>query len=144
MKILLLNTSGGLKPLYDADYDEKKKLRIGEVYSAEIKKVRNIQFHRKYFALINTAWEYLNEATIAHFGGNIEAFRKCVEVAAGHCDRAYHLASKSWIEVPKSIAFDKIDEAEFTDLYERVKHVLFSVFLKNIDEREFIRIVESF
>lgn len=144
MKLLLLNTPAGLKPLYDADYDEKKKLRIGEVYSAEVKKARNIQFHRKYFSLINTAWEYQGEATMAHFGGNIEAFRKCVEVAAGHCDRVYHLASKSWLEVPKSIAFDKMDETEFSDLYNRVKDVLFRVFLRNIDEEEFIRIVETF
>lgn len=144
MKLLLLNTPTGLKPLYDADFDEKRKLRLGEVYSAEVKLARNIQFHRKYFALINTAWEYLNEATTVHFGGNIEAFRKCVEVAAGHCDRVYHLASKSWLEVPKSIAFDKMDEAAFGDLYERVKDVLFRVFLKDIDEKEFIRIVETF
>lgn len=144
MKLLLLNTPTGLKPLYDADFDEKRKLRLGEVYSAEVKLARNIQFHRKYFALINTAWEYLNEATTAHFGGNIEAFRKCVEVAAGHCDRVYHLASKSWLEVPKSIAFDKMDEAAFGDLYERVKDVLFRVFLKDIDEKEFIQIVETF
>jgi hypothetical protein len=144
MKLLLLNTPTGLKPLYDADFDEKRKLRLGEVYTAEVKLARNIQFHRKYFALINTAWEYLNEATTAHFGGNVEAFRKCVEVAAGHCDRVYHLASKSWLEVPKSIAFDKMDEAAFGDLYERVKDVLFRVFLKDIDEKEFIRIVETF
>lgn len=144
MKLLLLNTPTGLKPLYDADFEEKRKLRLGEVYQAEIKMARNLQFHRKYFALINTAWEYLNEATTAHFGGNIETFRKCVEVAAGHCDKAYHLATKSWIEVPKSIAFNKMDEAAFADLYERVKDVLFRVFLRDIDEQEFIRIVETF
>lgn len=144
MKLLLLNTPTGLKPLYDADFDEKRKLRIGEAYMAEIKKVRNLQFHRKYFALISTAWEYQGEAVTAHFGGDMEAFRKCVEVAAGHCDRVFNLATNSWMEVPKSISFDKMDDAAFADLYERVKTVLFSVFLKNIDEEEFIRIVETF
>lgn len=143
MKLLLLNTPAGLKPLYDADYDEKRKLRIGEVYSAEIKKVRNLQFHRKYFALINVAWEYQGEAITTHFG-DIEQFRKTVEVAAGHCDRVYHLGTQSWMEIPKSIAFDKMDDTEFADLYERVKGVLFSVFLKDVNQEEFIRIVNTF
>lgn len=55
MKIKLLNTSVGLKPLYDEDFEEKKKLKIGEVYEATIKRPRNLSFHRKYFGLINLA-----------------------------------------------------------------------------------------
>lgn len=58
MKIKLLNTSVGLKPLFDEDFEEKKKLKIGEVYEATIKRPRNLSFHRKYFGLINLAWEY--------------------------------------------------------------------------------------
>ena len=52
MILLLKNTVEGLKPLYDDDYEEKRKLKIGEVYKADIKpmKPRNLQFHRKYFA----------------------------------------------------------------------------------------------
>ena len=64
MKIKLLNTSVGLKPLYDEDFEEKKKLKIGEVYEATIKRPRNLSFHRKYFGLINLAWEYQNEIEI--------------------------------------------------------------------------------
>lgn len=52
MKLYLLNTREGLKPMYDEDYDEKKKLKIGEVYEAEIRQPRNLRFHRKYFALL--------------------------------------------------------------------------------------------
>ena len=35
MEIRLLNTPSGLKPLYDEDYDQKKKLKIGEIYKAK-------------------------------------------------------------------------------------------------------------
>jgi hypothetical protein len=137
MKIKLLNTVSGLKPLYDSDYDEKKKLKIGEVYEATIRLQRNLQFHRKYFGLINCAWEYQNERVIEHFKHNIELFRKTVEVAAGWCEPVYSIARKEWIEVPKSISFDKMDEDEFQNLYERVKDVLFKYFLKNISVEEF-------
>jgi hypothetical protein len=138
MEIRLLNTPSGLKPLYDEDYDQKKKLKIGEIYKAKITIARNINFHRKYFALINCAWAYQNERTTKHFKNNVECFRKTVEVAAGHCDTVYNLSLKSWVDIPKSIAFDKLKQEEFEDLYERVKDVLFTTFLKGIDEEEFL------
>lgn len=138
MELRLLNTPSGLKPLYDEDYDQKKKLKIGEIYKAKMTIARNINFHRKYFALINCAWAYQNERTTKHFKNNVECFRKTVEIAAGHCDTVYNLSLKSWVDIPKSIAFDKLKQEEFEDLYERVKDVLFTTFLKGIDEEEFL------
>lgn len=137
MKLKLLNTSSGLKPLYDKDYDEKKKLKIGETYEATIRLVRNLDFHRKYFSLINCAWEYQNEKVTEHFHDNQKLFRKTVEMAAGWCDTIYSISRKEWIETPKSIAFDKMDNDEFTELYERVKDVLYKYFLKHINIEEF-------
>ena len=144
MKLLLLNTSEGLKPCYDEDYEEKKKLRSGKVYQAEIKLARNVEFHRKYFKLINLSWEYQNENRQKHFKNNVNAFRKSVEMAAGHFDTEYSIARKEWVEVPKSIAFDKMDEVEFQELYDRVKDVLFTIFLKHISEEEFMRNLVNF
>ena len=138
MELRLLNTPSGLKPLYDEDYEQKKKLKIGEIYKAKMTIARNINFHRKYFALINCAWAYQNERTTKHFKNNVECFRKTVEIAAGHCDTVYNLSLKSWVDIPKSIAFDKLKQEEFEDLYERVKDVLFTTFLKGIDEEEFL------
>lgn len=144
MELLLYNTPEGLKPCYDEDYDEKKKLKIGETYKAKITLVRNARFHRKYFALIRLAWEYQNERTVAHFRNDVELFRKTVEIAAGHCEPVYNIELMAWVDIPKSIAFDKMDEAAFQDLYERVKDVLFAMFLKNIDEEEFLHHLPQF
>lgn len=137
MKINLLNTTSGLKPLYDADYEEKKKLKLGEIYEATIKRSRNLDFHRKYFSLINLAWEYQSERSLEHFHNNIDVFRKTVELAAGWCEPVYSIERREWVEIPKSIAFDKMDNDEFTNLYERVKDVLFKYFLKHITVEEF-------
>ncbi len=144
MKLLLLNTSEGLKPCYDEDYDNKKKLKLGVVYQVEIKKARNVEFHRKYFKLINLSWEYQNEGVINHFKNNVDLFRKTVEMSAGHCDTIYSIPRNEWIETPKSISFDKMDEIEFQDLYDRVKDVLFTVFLKKVSEEEFMRNLVNF
>lgn len=137
MELLALNTSEGLKPCYDEDYDEKKKLKLGKIYKVRITEPRNVDFHRKYFKLINTAWEYQNEAVCKHFNNNVDCFRKTVEIAAGHCDTVFNIKLKEWVDIPKSISFDKMDEFQFREHYEAVKKVLFSVFLRDIKEEDF-------
>ncbi|MEG2191622.1 MAG: DUF1367 family protein [Bacteroidales bacterium] len=144
MKLQLLNTVQGLKPMYDSDYEEKKKLKIGEVYTCEIRLLRNYQFHKKYFALINCAWEYQNEKVIAHFSSSKEAFRKTVEIAAGWYEQVYSLERKEWLQTPKSIAFDKMDNIEFDHLYNNVKTVLFNIFLSKINKTEFLNNLLNF
>lgn len=144
MELYLLNTSQGLKPLYDSDYEEKKKLRIGTEYKAKITVARDITKHKKYFALINCAWEYQDERRQAFFKNNINVFRKTVEIAAGHCDLVYSLQRKEWVEQARSIAFDKMDDLAFNELYERVKDVLFSHFLTHISVDEFMENLKNF
>lgn len=144
MELNLLNTAGGLVPCDDNDYEEKRKLKVGQIYKATIKLNRNYRLHRKYFALINCAWAYQNERQTAFFKGSVEIFRKTMEMAAGHCERVYSIEHKEWRDVPKSIAFDKMDEAEFRDLYERVKDVLFATALRGISEEEFLDALANF
>lgn len=144
MELFCTNTARGLVPNYDSDFEEKKKLKIGEVYKVKVTKARNYHFHRKYFALINCAWAYQNQGVTDHFKNNVDLFRKTVEMSAGHCDTIYSIPRNEWIETPKSISFEKMDEIEFQTLYEKVKDVLFSVFLKKISEEEFMRNLVNF
>lgn len=144
MDIYLMNTASGLMPCTDEDYEKKRKMKIGFIYKAKITLARNYEFHKKYFALINCAWAYQNERTVEHFKHSVEQFRKTVEIAAGHCDTVYSISLRSWIDIPRSIAFDKMDEAAFQDLYDRVKDVLFNIFLRNISEEEFMKNLRNF
>ena len=144
MELYLLNTTSGLKPCYDEDYEEKKKLKIGETYKVKITLARNLQFHKKFFALINCAWEYQNEKVVEFFHHNKDAFRKTVVIAAGWYEPVYSIDKKEWTQNYKSIAFDKMDEAEFMDLYDNVKGVLFQTFLRHIDEEEFMKNLINF
>ncbi len=144
MKINLVNTSSGFKCATDEDYENKRKLKIGEVYQVGIRVHRNYDFHRKYFALINLSWNYQNEKVQEHFKNSVEKFRKSVELAAGHSETFWDIKNKCKIEQVKSISFEKMDNAEFSDLYERVKDVLFRVFLKNISQEDFERELINF
>lgn len=131
-----MNTAQGLKPLYDDDFEEKKKLRIGQTYKAKVTVPRNLQFHRKYWSMITCAWDLLTEKQ-REFFGNKESFRKTLQVAAGHCERVFHLRLREWVEVPKSIAFDKMSGDEFEELYRGVREVLLTVFLKHLTIEQF-------
>ena len=126
MKILLQNTALGLVPLYDSDLDEKRKLKVGQVYQADIKVVRNINFHRKMWAMLNTAWALLPEKTQDGFR-SLEGFRAYLLVAAGFYDTYFSPRLKEFVEVPKSMSFASMDEAEFSDCYDRVKDVIWGI-----------------
>lgn len=144
MKLHLLNTSQGLKPCYDDDFEEKKKLKIGEVYSVDIKLARNYEFLQKYHKLISIAWEYQNEKVQAHFKDSKDKFRESVQIAAGYTETFYSIDKKEWLEKAKSISFESMKEEDFIDLYESVKDILFKIFLKDISEEEFMNNLINF
>lgn len=137
MKINLVVTDIGLIPATDDDKEQLKAVKRGTVVEAKITEYRNYKFLRKYFALINCAWEFLTEEQQKFFYGNKDSFRKTVEVSAGHCEPVYNRTRNEWQDVPKSIAFDKLTESEFSQLYERVKDVLYELFLMSVNKEEF-------
>ncbi len=143
MKLMVVNTPRGFLPYGDDDYEEKKKLKIGDTYSVEIKVVRNLDFHRKYFAMISYAWEFLNEKETATFKSK-DNFRKYLEISAGHCEVIYHPRLQEFVEIPKSISFGSMDNAQFSDLYDRVKDVIFSIIGSRVTRDEFERILIDF
>ena len=143
MKLQLLNTISGLVPCYDEDFDEKKKLKLGEVYEAEIKLVRNPKFHRKFFSLLNCAWEYLPEGRRNGFRTK-ENFRRYLTVAAGYCEVFFSPKLAQWVEIPKSIEFGKMDDAEFEDLYNGVRGVIDSLLATIVPKEEFDKYLTRF
>lgn len=143
MKLLVINTPRGLVPLDDDDFEEKKKLKLGQTYSVEVKVARNVDFHRKYFALIAYAWEFLDERETATFKSK-DNFRKYLEISAGHCDVIFHPRLQEFVEIPKSISFGKMDNTAFSELYERVKDVIFSIIGDRVTRDEFERLLIDF
>ena len=116
MKLLLQNTIHGLVPLYPSDFDEKRKLKLGETYEADIKNPRNVGFHRKFFALINLGHQ--NSQLDMPF----ETFRRYVIIKAGFFN-AYHTGKGTYYEA-QSIAFSSMDEDTFEEVYSRVLDVI--------------------
>ena len=152
MKILLLNTVHGLVPLYDDDYEEKKKLVIGKEYKAEIRQARNVLFHRKYFGMLDAAWSLLKENQRRFFGGATygesfgkEAFRRSVQISAGFFEPIWDVKGRCWQKSVKSIAFDKMDEGEFENLYKAVYDTVMDLLSMNgTSQQDFDRMIDNF
>lgn len=152
MKLLLRNTVRGLVPLYDDDFDEKRKLVIGRDYQAEIRQARNVAFHRKFFGMLDCAWHLLTIRQRAAFGSAAygepsgkSAFRKSVQITAGFFEPVYDGRERRWQKSPRSIAFDKMDEAEFETLYRACYDVVMDILATNGTTREqFDKMIDSF
>ena len=136
MKLFLYNTPSGLKPLYDDDFDAKKKLKIGQVYQVEIQLARNYELLKKAHALVNLAWEYLPERQTAGFRSK-ENFRKYLTVAAGFTDLFYSPKLKDWVAAPRSWSFGSMSEEEFQELYEGIYREIFRIIGRYVSEEEF-------
>lgn len=131
MKLNMVRKEFALFPATDEDMEKLLKVKKGEVAEVNVKVLRNYRFHKKYFALIKTAYNFLTEPQREFFHNSVDGFRYTLEVAAGYYDEFYSVTRQEWIQKPKSIAFDKMDEAEFSKLYEAVVNIIFKLFLDN-------------
>lgn len=108
----LVRTPGGLKAADDAAVEVLRRLGQGEVVRVELRKVRNPQFHRKFFALL----QLVRDSTDAW--ATTEALLADLKVEMGHCDE-FRLRGGQTVMIPRSISFGSMDDMEFTSFYER-------------------------
>lgn len=144
MKINLIRKDFALYPATDEDMEKMLKLKKGAPFEANVKQVRNYPFLRKFFALINVSWEFLNEQQQEFFHNSKEGFRHTLTMAAGYYDTIYSVSGQQWVQAPKSISFDKMSEAEFDKLYESVVNVIFKLFLERVDKEQFYEALKDF
>lgn len=111
MKINLVKTNFGLKPISDEDIKRLKKIEEGEVIVAEYTRSRNYRFLKKYMALIQLMWE--NDS----LNLTRERYRKEMEIAAGYFD-SYQGYDGEIRKEPKSVSFGKMEEEEFEQLFQ--------------------------
>ena len=57
-ELAFIKTKSGLAPLTESDKETFDKWKLGSVFRADFTKVRNPQFHRKFFSLLNLTFDY--------------------------------------------------------------------------------------
>lgn len=110
MDIFLTRTLNGLAPADEAAKQAVKRWKMGETLKCSVRKPRCYKNHKHYFALLNLTFENQERYT------SFEHFRKAVQIAAGHVDELITLDGEV-VLLPKSIAYDALDEMEFSKVF---------------------------
>lgn len=114
--------NGFLKPVRDQDCEWLSKADNDEYILCNVKKLkpRNAKFFRKYFAMLNFAYDHFEpEAIETKYGTpekSRERFRKDLTVLAGYYNPTYKIDGTLILEA-KSIAWNNMEEEEFKAFY---------------------------
>lgn len=118
MKFIVVKTNGGLKPLYESDFEIYSKITLGEEFEIEYKKQRNIKFHKKAFALFKLCFE--NQEAYS----NLNDLRRDLTITAGYYNETANVLTGEVFKHAKSISFASMDNIEFSQYYESIKNVI--------------------
>ena len=114
-------------------------LKVGDVVSADIKKPRNYDFHRKWFALLALGFDYFEPEDHEYKGKpvekNFERFRHDITILAGYYTFVNDIRGEPKAQA-KSVSFGSMSQDEFESLYSKTIDVLLKYVLKNYTEEE--------
>ncbi len=130
----------------DADESFLKRLKIGGKLRGEFTVMRNYRFHKKFFALIDTAFDWWEPHGVEWRGEpvakNKERFRKDVLILAGHGYPVVNVRGDVRMEA-KSISFANMDDVEFDAVYNAVLQAILDKVLSRSDAERLNEAVES-
>lgn len=145
-EILVTKTAGGaLAPADQQAADYIAKLKLGESVKVKATRMRNPQFHRKFFALLNLAFDAWEPTENTYRGEpvrkNFEQFRNDVTVLAGYYDTAVTLKGETRLTA-KSISFGSMGQDEFEALYSAVVDVILARVLTQYTRDDLDTVIE--
>lgn len=110
------------------------KLQVGTVISADIKKARNYENHKRFFAFIKITFD------MQEFFTEIEAYRYWLTMKCGWFDTI--VAPNGFtIFKAKSISFESMDEIEFNKLFSSAIDVFLESFGKDVSYDDLLQAV---
>lgn len=123
-----------------------ERWRVGEGVRASVSRMRNVHFHRKFFALLRVAFDAWEPEPCEYRGQeavkNFERFRKDLLVLSGFADPVVNIKGEVRME-PKSISFASMDEDEFQEVYDRVADVILQKVLRTYTREDLDRVVQE-
>lgn len=127
---------GSLRPVDPASAEALERIPAGQDVRVEITRPRNIQHHRKFFALLNAIFPH-QSVYPTH-----KSFRAAMTVALGFGE-TYKLGDGRTIIIPGSISFDKMDQAEFEQFYDRAVELIVTRILPGVGRADLNREVSD-
>lgn len=142
MKIYLKVLSSGLVPMYDSDYDEKKKLKIGSTVLADIKQPRNYEHHKKFFALLRLVVDNMPDSLQEKYP-NTDVLLTEIKYQLGYFSTHITLSGRETY-IPKSISFESMSQDEFNEFYNKAIDVVLKWFMPSNNRAELLEAIENY
>ena len=117
-EIYLTRTISGLAADDESGREALRKIKLGKVVKCEVTTPRNIQHHRKFFALLNTVWMA---------GGEWESPEDLLielKIKIGVTKDVILRETGEVVKILGSISFAAMDQAAFDEFYEKAIRAL--------------------
>ncbi|MGD8914038.1 MAG: DUF1367 family protein [Candidatus Thiodiazotropha sp.] len=141
--------NGTLQAVNDDDYGAVNALNTGQIVKAEYTVPRNVKFFRKWWALVDFAYDHWEPGELQDpmWKGvtpekNKERFRKDLTILAGHYSAAYRVDGSVRIEA-KSISFGRMKEKHFEKFYSTCIDVVLKRILINYTREDLEHALEK-
>ena len=145
-ELLLIRTPDGFRPNSIDDAHLLKRWKVGELAMINVTKPRNSLFHRKFFALLDVAFDAWEPPEQEYKGmrvqKNRERFRKDLVIAAGFYDVVANIKGEVRAEA-KSISFANMDDIEFEKVYSKIVDVVLQTILTRYTREDLDRVIEQ-
>ena len=147
--LVLIKTQTGWGNGDQETIDFHQKIKAGDAIHADFKRMRKPKFHRRFFAMLQLAFEYWEPGEIdSKFGTpekSFDRFRQDLTILAGYYQPVIRLDGTVRIEA-KSISFGSMEQDEFEQVYNQVLNVILKKIpvLNELSAKEINDLVDRF
>lgn len=120
MKIICRKVGRSLVPVDDEGFDALAKVKEGRDVKVEFTMSRNLRHHRLAFAIFR--FIQIHSPTMAD--ASIEQIKTAVKIATGHVGTFVDCQTGQTFYVPKSIAWEAMDQGEFEKFFQDACNVI--------------------
>ena len=133
-ELLLAKTpNGALAPVDAPSAEYIGKMRLGAGLRGEFKRARDVQKHRRIWALFNFAFDQWDAPALEYnslpVAKSLDRFRRDIIILSGYYEAVTNLRGEVRLEA-KSIAFANMGQDDFDALYRAVLNVVWDRILK--------------
>lgn len=119
-KIICRKVGRSLVPVDDEAIDALAKVKDGRDVTVEFKMSRNPRHHRLFFAIC----KFVKLHSEVMDSASIEQIKTAIKLASGHVETFIDCQTGNTVMVPKSIAWEAMDQTEFNQFFDAAVNVI--------------------
>jgi glycogen debranching enzyme len=135
-----------LVPVDTCQLEVMEELKMNGEYKAVLTQPRNLGFHKKFFALLNTCYKNYEQPEVFYQGARVfkslDRFREEIIIGCGYWELGLDKKNRV-IQVAKSISFAKMDQLQFEQLFRKAIDVILADYLPNYDREDMDSMIDE-